>query len=380
MQTTGNQVSLYFHIPFCSKKCPYCHFYVIPNRSLHKEIYLKALLKEWRLRFPLLRGKEIVSIYFGGGTPSLFPEAVEEVMNWISQEGLFLSQDLECSFEVNPEDVSLELIKRVKSSGVNRISMGVQSLSDASLSIIGREHGSKKALEALDSIQKAGIANVSIDLMYDLPGQTAASFEETLRRVETLPITHLSLYNLTLEPHTAFFKKREEISARMPKAEESLEMLEQAVRLLESFGLKRYEISAFAKDGLISRHNTGYWLGRPFLGFGPSAFSYWENRRFKNTANLLRYAKLLDEGKDPADFSEELPLEDRQKEMLCVQMRLIQGVDLLAFQQKYGELSAEIKKSLQELSLEGLIVLEGSKLSLSEKGLLFHDTVAEAII
>lgn len=378
MPTTG-EISLYVHIPFCTKKCPYCHFYVIPNRSFHRELYLQSLQQEWRLRLPLLKGKTLASLYFGGGTPSLFPEVVEHLFSWLDEASLSRTETFECTFEVNPEDVTEELIERVKKRGVNRISMGVQSFSEPSLHLIGRSHGAEKALQAVDLIKKAGIENLSIDLMYDLPKQTVEDFRSSLEKIPHLPVTHLSLYNLQIEPHTVFHKRRKELEPQLPSQEESTAMLEEAVQFLTSHGFQRYEISAFAKENLFSRHNMGYWTGRPFLGFGPSACSYWEGRRFRNTSHLLRYAKALEEGKDPADFSECLDVENRQKELFCVGLRLLDGISLFPFQEKYGPLSASLQKSLQTLTNEGFLFEREGKIALSEKGLLFHDTVAEKV-
>lgn len=380
MPTIGNEVSLYFHVPFCKVKCPYCHFYVIPDAKRHKSLYLEALKKEWIVRLPLLSSHNICSIYFGGGTPSLFPEAAEEILGWIKAAGLNVLPDAEITLEANPEDVSLQMMERLYSSGINRISMGVQSLSDSLLGTLGRTHNAAKAINALWEIESVGFRNVSIDLMYDLPGQTFDDWQKTLDRAVQLPITHLSLYNLTLEPHTIFFKKREELSKLLPTAEMSLKMLEAAVTTLEKAGLKRYEISAFAKVGKKARHNVGYWQARPFLGFGPSAFSYWEKKRFRNIPNLSRYAEYLNHEKEPVDFSECLSLEERQKELLAVEIRLLDGVDLDLFQEKNGTLSKGALKSLEELSKGGFLYFQNKSVLLTEKGKLFYDTVAEAIV
>jgi len=379
MPITGN-VSLYFHIPFCTKKCPYCHFYVIPDKALHKKLYLEALQKECTLKFPLLKNKSICSLYFGGGTPSLFPEAVAATLEKVHKEKLQLTPDAEITLEANPEDITPELSRQCAAMGINRVSMGVQSLSDHSLKKLGRSHDSAKACEAVNLLLEAGISNISIDLMYDLPSQTIACWEDTLARAASLPITHLSLYNLTLEPHTVFFKKRKELMPTLPSPEASLQMLQQAVAILESNGLKRYEISAFAREGAAARHNTGYWTGRPFLGFGPSAFSYWEKKRFRNAPNLWRYARALEEGRDPMDFSEQLGEEEQQKELFAVALRLLEGIDMDHFQKRQGVLTRDLVHSLETLEKEGLISLTGSRAALTEKGLLFYDTVAEMII
>ncbi len=361
-------LSLYFHLPFCKKKCPYCSFYVIPDKENHKSLYLKALEMEWALREPLVTGQKIVSCYFGGGTPSVFPEAVENILNWLP------TQPKEITLEANPEDITPSLMARMGSCGINRVSLGVQSLSSPLLVSLGRTHSPEKAIDAVRIIQEANINNISIDLMYELPGQTLSLWEETLTQVAELPITHLSLYNLTIEPHTVFFKKKKSLA--FPSQEENLQMLQMALHAFEQMGFVRYEISAFAKGGKISHHNIGYWTARPFLGFGPSAFSYWEHRRFCNIANLHRYQDRLVNGIDPTDFSECLQGEERKKELIAVGLRVVDGIDLAPF----FPLSEGLENLLQQLQTKKMIVLAGTTCKLTSQGLLFYDTVASEIL
>ncbi|MCB1115610.1 MAG: radical SAM family heme chaperone HemW, partial [Chlamydiia bacterium] len=258
--------SLYFHFPFCKKKCPYCHFYVIPDRD-HGP-FLEALEREWDMLQSLLAGKEIVSVYFGGGTPSLCLEGIEWVLSRV--------QGQEITVETNPEDVTEEKIARLKELGVNRMSIGVQSLSNVLLKTLGREHTADGAIDAVLKAKNGGIDNITIDLMYELPYQTFELWKETVDRACALPIAHLSLYNLTFEPHTVFKKKEGALRPHLPSEEEAAKMLAYACETFEKSGLERYEISAFARENKRSIHNTGYWQGRPFLGLGPSAFSFWE--------------------------------------------------------------------------------------------------------
>lgn len=378
---TGKGISLYIHVPFCTKKCPYCHFFVQPDSLENQNVFLFNLKKEWALRSPLIEGQEIVSIYFGGGTPSLLhPSAIEDLLNMIQKGPATISPSCEITLEANPENVSLELIKSFKDAGINRISMGVQSFDDALLHLLGRTHDSSRAKDAIHAISQAGINNLSIDLMYELPHQTLSTWKESLLQVEDLPITHLSLYNLVFEPGTSFHKKSELLSPSLPSQEDSLQMLNLAVSQLEAAGLKRYEISAFAKPGFESIHNTGYWTGRPFLGLGPSAFSYWEGRRFRNVAHLKKYADALEKNLPPEDFEECLSLEAKQKELLAVELRLLKGVDLNLFQKKTGVLSSSLQTSIENLLLNKFLNQRESQISLSDEGLLFYDSVASELI
>lgn len=364
-------ISLYFHIPFCTKKCPYCHFYVLPNRQKNAfhPLLAEGLKREWDFRQNELSGHSIASIYFGGGTPTLFgPKEIGLVLDRISNRVL----NCEITLEANPEEATEELLAQYRNIGINRLSLGVQSFDDRSLHTLERIHSASKAKEAIFAARRAGFTNISIDLMYDLPGQTESSFCYTLDQIQNLPITHLSLYNLTFEPHTSFYKRKKELLPQVPTSEISLKLLQSAVEAIEKAGLKRYEISAF---GLPSIHNSGYWTGRPFLGFGPSAFSFWEGTRFQNIANLQRYAKLLKEQKSPVDFTETLPYPQNIQERLAVQLRLREGVNLDTW-----DLPLKTTLALENLHKEGFLEKEGSLWRLSEQGILFYDSVAIEII
>jgi len=367
MPTTG-EISLYFHIPFCRRKCPYCHFFVVPHDIKATQTLLTSLRLEWDLNKHLLQEKQIVSVYFGGGTPFLIgPEAVLEILSWIQP-----TSTAEITLEANPEDVTLSSIQAFAKAGINRVSLGVQSLDNPLLKFLGRHHSAQQAISAIHTVKEAGISNVSIDLMYEIPQQTLSSWKNTLVQLKPLPITHLSLYNLTLEPQTVFYKKRSELIPQLPSSEESLEMLNLATQTLEKLGLKRYEISAFAKDGFTSCHNTGYWIGRPFLGFGPSAFSFWEGRRYRNICDLKKYSSYLQEGNTPVDFTEQLSPLASLHERLAVKLRMLDGVDLKAF-----PVNSALYQKLQE---KGWLHLDQDKARLTDQGLLFYDSVAEEII
>lgn len=355
--------SLYFHFPFCTRKCPYCHFYVIPNRD-HGP-FLAALMKEWKMRLPDIEGKEIASIYFGGGTPSLCPEGIEMILSEIKAP--------EITVETNPEDVTPELIKRLADLGVNRLSIGVQSLNNPLLKHLGRTHTAQKAIDALYLARQGGIENIAIDLMYELPYQTVETWTKTVDEACKLPITHLSLYNLTFEPHTVFMKKEKELRPHLPSEEEATQMLSYACQKFEEVGLRRYEISAFARGGKHSIHNTGYWTGRPFLGYGPSAFSFWEGKRFRNICHLNQYIKTLKEEKFPIDFEEKLSPLRSLHEQLAIGLRLRDGINLPSIPPS----TLALLESLQD---EGWLTLTQGHAKLTDNGLLFYDTVAEKII
>lgn len=361
-------LSLYFHLPFCRRKCPYCHFFVLPQSHASQRVLLAALRQEWELLSRRCENRRIVSVYFGGGTPFLMgPEAIRQILSWIDP-----SPGCEITLEANPEDVTLEAMHSFFEAGINRVSLGVQSLDDTLLKTLGRHHTAQKAIDAIDTTHKAGITNITIDLMYDIPSQTLSSWKKTLDQLSSLPITHLSLYNLTIEPQTIFYKRRSILTPLLPSSEESLKMLQTAIKKLERIGLSRYEISAFARPGYLALHNTGYWVGRPFLGFGPSAFSYWDGERYRNVCDLKKYAAALQEGLSPVDFQEKLSPQRLLHEGLAVQLRLLAGVDVREF---------PVRSDLYEtLVSRGWLKLSGYRAHLTPQGLLFYDSVAEEIV
>lgn len=370
----ADEASVYIHIPFCKKKCSYCHFYVIPDNPDKQESLFLALLKEWKGYAPLFQNKRLRSIYFGGGTPSLLdPAKIQSLIETILSD-THPDPAIEITLEANPEDIHLLRIKDYNSMAVNRISMGVQTTDDRLLHLLGRGHTGLKALDSVSIIADGGIKNISIDLMYDLPDQKLAVWKKTLEAVIQLPITHLSLYNLTIEPQTVFFKQRAELENRLPPPEVSLEMLQLAQSYLPQQGFTQYEISAFAKPQYHSIHNTGYWKGRPFIGLGPSAFSYWNGKRFRNACHFEKYCAAINKDISPVDFEEQLSAESSLRELIAIRLRLTEGFELPP------ELLPSIRADLERLKEEGYLEINEKFVHLSEKGLLFYDTVASEII
>ena len=380
MYRMKQEISLYFHIPFCKRKCGYCHFYSFYGNKQTKKKFLKNLQIEWEQKKQEIEGKKIVSLYFGGGTPSsLSPNDLENILSWINN----IPSSCEITLEVNPEDVSQNVVQQWKKIGINRISLGVQSFDPVLLKILGRKHSALLAKKAIETLSENNVfENISIDLMYDLPKQTLKSWKETLLYIKNLSICHVSLYNLTIEPNTLFHKKQKEFFPFLPKEKLSLSFLQEALSFFEEIGFERYEISAFAKNKkYFSKHNLGYWTRRQFLGFGPSAFSYWQKKRFSNVPNFSHYCKALQEGKSPKNFEEKLSFPANVKELLVIHLRLIDGVDLKILQEKEGKLPTSTMKSLKELEKKHFLVFEEKNhCRLTKKGLLFYDTIAQELI
>jgi oxygen-independent coproporphyrinogen III oxidase len=380
--TTGKEISLYFHIPFCSKKCHYCHFYSVKYCDNLKNKFLLSLQKEWEKKKDLLANSDVVSIYFGGGTPSLLEaEDVDTIISLIQKTPtITISPSCEVTLEFNPDNISKEKILGYKASGINRISIGVQSFHDATLKLLGRTHTSKKSIEAINTVNACGIDNISIDIMYDLPKQNKGNWKKTVSHISDLPITHLSLYNLVIEPKTLFYKRKEHLKKIIPNDELSLALLDEAIEQFEMMGLHRYEVSAFARDNKVSRHNTGYWLGRSFFGFGPSAFSYVDGKRSSNISNINHYIQALDENKCCVDFEERLPYPQNVLELFIINLRLTEGVDIEAFESKWSPLPSHTKTILSSLVNNELLSLTSSRYKLTKKGLIYYDTIASELI
>lgn len=359
----SGETSIYIHIPFCSHKCPYCHFYVLHDKEILKDLLLEALLLEWSRIVP---PKKIASIYFGGGTPALFgAHRLERVLKAMGK------QEVEITIEANPENSSEELFKSLLDIGCNRLSLGIQSLDPIELQFLGRKHTPEKALWAVETAYKAGFNNISCDLMYDTPKQTMTSWHHTLEKTASLPITHISLYNLTIESNTPFAQKETQLRLLLPDEVASAQMYTDAQQLLQETGFSQYEVSAFARNDRRSYHNIGYWIGRPFIGLGPSAWSYRNGKRFQNIPNLVRYAQALKEGQSTIEEEDTATT----KELLAIHLRLLDGCDRRQF-----AIDASTQEALDRLEQKGLIVQEGSKIAITSKGILFYDTVAVELI
>ncbi len=367
MSTTGD-LGLYVHIPFCTKKCPYCSFYVIPHSKKNEEILLHALQKEWEKKWPEINQKKIVTIYFGGGTPALSPAIILSFLQWVEKRSL-LDPAREITVEANPETLSETTLYTLAQAGVNRLSIGVQSFHDESLKVLGRTHTKDKALEAIRTASRY-IPNISIDLMFDLPEEDLTSLEKSISYLPTLPITHLSIYNLSIEPHTLFFKKKDQLI--QPSPQESKKHMDFLFSYLEQIGLERYEISAFCKDGKFSRHNCRYWKNQDVVGFGPSATSYFQKKRSKTLASLLRYATRLEQGESILEYEERLPEEKRKRLEICLGLRMMEGVEISSSDPIWEEIDPLIDKKLLEN--------KGNRVQLTKEGVYFHDYICSELI
>ncbi|RYZ66941.1 MAG: radical SAM family heme chaperone HemW, partial [Proteobacteria bacterium] len=315
--------SLYIHFPFCETKCHYCDFYSIGREKTRPEdagTFERALLAECKREANRL-APEIDTIFFGGGTPSMTdPDSMARAIEPL-QLSSRIHSGTEWTMEANPSSIDRERLTEYKKIGVNRISMGVQSLNDARLAALGRVHGRDEALDALETLFSTGFSNVSVDLLCGVPDQPDEELEAAMKRLLSFPITHLSCYLLTLVKGHAMYKK-------LPDEDTQLRHLLLIDRVMKEHGFEHYEISNFCKPGKQARHNLAYWKRQGYLGLGPSAHSYDSaaQKRWKNTSNLNKYATLLERNESPIENVEELSTEQLEIEKWMLALRLSEGV------------------------------------------------------
>ena len=366
---------IYIHIPFCRRKCNYCNFYSIASLK-YKQHFLDALLEEIYLQRSYLAGKEIQSVYFGGGTPSLMDTSE---INKISEEirkYYTLSKDVEITLEANPDDLGKVRIGDYINLGINRISIGVQSFHDADLAYLNRIHSASQAIDSIIEVQSAGIKNVSIDLIYGIPGLTDEQWEENLEIAFKSGVQHISAYSLTVEPKTALdlLIKKEKLAA--PQEEYVIGHFRIMMKKMKENGFIHYEISNFCREGFYSRHNSMYWNGEHYLGLGPSAHSYNGISRQWNVAGIIDYVDQI-KRKDRFFETEILTPVQRHNEYVMTSLRTMWGCDLNKIRQEFGEECAVRNSQLAiQFITSGMIVEKNGIYYLTDEGKLFADGIA----
>ncbi len=371
---------IYVHIPFCKRKCLYCDFLSASCPDEARTAYLKALSNEMRLTARDVlntsgsgkKDMEPVSLYIGGGTPSLC--SPEEIARIIEDAG---GPAGESSIEVNPESVTAEKAEGFLAAGINRVSMGVQSFQDDELERLGRIHSSDQAEAAFRILRDAGFSNISLDLMYGIPGQTVSSWEQTLRKAAELSPEHISAYSLIIEEGTPFETRYPDGSTGLPDEDEVLAMEDAAADILSGNGFKQYEISNYARPGYECRHNTGYWTGVPYLGFGAGASSYFEGRRYHNVRDIRQYTERFRdlkslEGSGLSGIYEterERNVFRDMEEFMFLGLRMICGVSMREFEERYHMPFAEAYGETAAGQLaEGWLKEEDGRIMLTRKG------------
>ena len=364
-------LAIYIHVPFCARKCAYCDFASFAGREDAWQDYFAALRAEMDAWADRLRAYEARSVFFGGGTPSLVPaEYIQDALDHLRRL-LPISADCEITLEANPGTLTADKLAAYRRAGVNRLSIGVQSFDAELLRNLGRIHTPEQAVDAVRMAAEAGFTNLSIDLMYALPGQSMAQWSETLARAVALPIKHISAYSLIVEPGTEMEKRVASGEAVLPDDDLVNEMQRMAVQRLAEQGFARYEISNFAAPGHESRHNLTYWQDGDYLGLGSAAHSLVENERFSNPPELARYLA----GERMCERTER-SLRDHREEVLMLSTRTLRGLDLARWQAEFGEDFVQgHARQLRKLESYGLIEIEGGFLRLTPVGLELQDSV-----
>jgi oxygen-independent coproporphyrinogen-3 oxidase len=362
---------LYVHIPFCPKVCPYCSFYKEASDRNKTQAFLDSVLLDLDRRLQEGAHCRIETIFFGGGTPSaLSVKQLEFLLSGLRQR-LDLSGLREWTLEMNPATVSLEKAQMLHDFGVNRISMGVQSWDPDILSRLGRVHSALQAERSFHILREAGFANLNLDLIFGVPGQTIETWAQSLQKTIELAPEHISAYCLTYEEDTDFFRRhqRGELTQDM---EQDAKFYELTMALLESGGYRQYEISNYSKPGYESLHNLAYWLGRDYLGLGPSAFSTIGERRWQNTPDTSRYIEQLQAGVEPISFEEKISGRIRNAEAIAFGLRTSLGV--------HESVMASWPNELDALRHEGYLDEGNSYIRLTAKGRMVADSVAELFV
>lgn len=368
--------SAYVHIPFCTQICYYCDFSKVFIQNQPVDDYLQALIRE----FESYQIKNIRTLYIGGGTPtSITAEQLDYLLTQLTKN-LNLDVLEEFTIEANPGDLTSDKIAVLKKSAVNRISLGVQTFNDKHLKQIGRNHNEGQIYQSIDSLKRAGLNNISIDLIYALPGQTMEDIKENIGKALALNIPHLSLYSLILEKHTIFMNKMHRGRLSLPSEDLETEMFDYIISQMEENDFEHYEISNFSKAGFESQHNLVYWNNSEYFGVGAGASGYLDGIRYRNRGPIQHYLKAVDEGN--ARLSEEvLTKKEMMEEELFLGLRKRSGVSIQLFEEKfnisfeeyYGEVVAELKDM-------GLLVSDNKHIRTTRKGLFLGDTVAEKFI
>ena len=335
VESRKKSLGIYVHIPFCRSKCEYCDFYSIPG-ARSKELmtrYLDAVIAHIRESAPCAVGYEVDTVYFGGGTPSFFgATGLSRIFAEIDRR-FDVSRDAEVTLEANPDSVTLPMLTQLRRAGFNRISIGVQSDIDEQLKALGRPHNYKQAQQAVSMARRAGFNNVSVDLMFGLPNQTREQWMQTLRNVIDLKADHISCYGLKVEPGTKLYEYR--ACANLPDDDAQADMYFYAVETLEQFGYHQYEISNFAKDGYICRHNMKYWTGDEYLSFGPCAASDFAGKRFTIAPDIEKYMDgVLNKGAILSEC-ETVPMRERAGEYLMLRLRTSQGISAAEYEKLF---------------------------------------------
>lgn len=365
---------IYIHIPFCKQACHYCNFHFSTSLR-HRESMIKAICEEINLQSNFFKTKELTSIYFGGGTPSLLE--ANEIQLILTQLAKHYSwnENIEITLEANPDDITLNKIKNLKQGGINRLSVGIQSFIDSELLASNRAHNAAESHNAIKICQDAGIENLSLDLIYGMPDSNTDSWEFNILKALELNVDHISSYALTVEPNTALSHMVKNRSIVLPKEIDVSRQYLQLIKHLTSAGYDHYEISNFAKPNKYAIHNTNYWRSIPYLGLGPSAHSYQSNYRYWNISNNAKYIESITNGLVPHEV-EEIKYSDQFNEYIMTRLRTMWGINLTDLQTKFAKQVENVHQDIAEYLESNHVVLDDNHYKLTPEGRLLADRIA----
>ncbi|MCU0471776.1 MAG: radical SAM family heme chaperone HemW [Bacteroidales bacterium] len=370
---------IYIHIPFCKKLCHYCDFYHIISGD-NNAAFVNALVKEAEIRKDYTGKESISTIYLGGGTPSVLSGDELAMIFDNLKRHYNIEAESEITLEINPDDVTPEYLKMLKKTEINRISMGIQSWHDEDLKMLNRRHTSEQATAALNEVFYAGYENVTIDLIYGIPGQNPGNWSSNLDKSFTFGITHLSAYHLTIEPGTVFGKMKEKGLLEEIEEEESNSQFNILIEKSAAAGFIHYEISNFGKPGFFSVHNSNYWKQASYLGLGPSAHSFNGYSRQWNVRDLKKYIKSVNEGK-PVFEIEELDAKTRFNEYIMTSLRTMWGIDLEYVEKNFEKEGYDYIINLSGKFMNyGLMKQEKNTLVLTNQGMMISDNIISELM
>ncbi len=373
-------LGIYIHVPFCRSKCQYCDFYSMPNKDDKMiDAYLTAVCEHIRETGPLAPGYRVDTIYFGGGTPSfLGADALATILTMI-RRSFDVDALAEITFEANPDSLSDTLLRRLHAEGFNRVSLGVQNDNDELLKKLGRPHDYAQVVSAVQRIRKAGFKNLSLDLMYGLPGQSLTGWKDTLERVMALSPDHVSCYALKLEEGTPLYQYKDFLD--IADEDTQADMYLAAVEILRGKSFRQYEISNFSRKGLYSHHNMKYWTGGEYLGFGPSASSDFAGKRFTIIRDLQGYCSGIKDGGEVLQELEELPLRERAGEYLMLRLRTVNGIAREEYEKQYLLPFDPIEEQLEKCRSFGHAVqTDEDRWRLTPKGFLISNSIISDLL
>lgn len=370
---------LYIHIPFCAKRCLYCDFFSNTDMKF-KEPYVSAVIREMQLRQEYIGEEPLDTIYFGGGTPSQLQQAdFERIFKAI--DCLFnISSCKEITLEANPDDMTPEYVASLRNLPFNRVSMGVQSFKEKDLHFLNRRHDREQALRAVGLCKENGIPNISIDLIYGLPGQTLEEWQENLDDAIHLEIPHISAYHLIYEEGTALYKLMEAGKVAPIEEELSVTLFSTLINRLAEAGYLHYEISNFARPGYFSQHNSSYWTGKKYIGIGPSAHSYDGESRQWNISSLPHYLEGIRTGIPNIEI-EKLDINTKYNDFIITGLRTMWGIRTANIREQFGEeKQAYLERQAATYLHQGLLIYENDTLTLSEEGIFISDGIMSDLL